>query len=433
MLSASAPLGITAKSVHAGEGRESAKQGAYLGGRALRYQLTRRAGSLLYDRDKLPGDQSRVCWCHRTIRTKGGSVFVYRSADASAARLSGVTTCGSVWACPVCAGKIAEGRREELQRGMIRWIGEGGHVFLLTLTFPHDRGEFELADQLARFDRARKRFSNSRAYKGTMARYGRAGSVRSLEVTHGANDWHPHVHELVFAGPGLDGDSASIDALRSSWVDCLIREGLGDHARMNDMLAHALDLRGGAYAADYVTKFGKDSAWGISAELTKSHAKIGSRRLNGLDAHYTPFQLLAWADRGDVQAGQLFREYAIAFEGKRMLTWSPRLKAKLAIDEATDDELADRELPEQLLVGELHEEAFAIVQSRNALGELIDYAATCCTREDTGQADLDDFIEALRRRPATHGAALRRSTSQGGGVLFAPGSPALEYVTAEIH
>lgn len=30
-------------------------------------------------------------------------------------------------------------------------------------------------DELARFDRARKRFSNSRAYKGTMARYGRRG------------------------------------------------------------------------------------------------------------------------------------------------------------------------------------------------------------------------------------------------------------------
>lgn len=46
------------------------------------------------------------------------------------------------------------------------------------------------------------------------------------------------------------------------------------------------------------------------------------------------------ADKTDKQAGALFKEFAETFKGKRQLHWSPGLKKRFAIGEATDEELA---------------------------------------------------------------------------------------------
>jgi hypothetical protein len=36
------------------------------------------------------------------------------------------------------------------------------------------------------------------------------------------------------------------------------------------------------------------------------------------------------------------------------------------------------------------------------VGELLDFAATCCTNPETSQADLDEFIAMLEKRPPGH-------------------------------
>jgi hypothetical protein len=38
----------------------------------------------------------------------------------------GLQTCGSVWLCPTCAQKIAEGRRQELQQAAVTGMGRRG-------------------------------------------------------------------------------------------------------------------------------------------------------------------------------------------------------------------------------------------------------------------------------------------------------------------
>ena len=97
--------GISLRNQAAGEGKKSAKATAY----ALRNQ----AGRLLFDGTGAKKQKFRVCHCGRSI--KGDVVMVYRSPDGSKAALKGTILCGSAWTCPICAYRIGEIRREELQ------------------------------------------------------------------------------------------------------------------------------------------------------------------------------------------------------------------------------------------------------------------------------------------------------------------------------
>lgn len=410
-------LGISAKSVHvSGKGRRVKDLAAGLKAKSLRYTLSRAAGSLLFDPGKAAGEQKRVCWCCRTVRSKGESVGVFRQVEGGGARFSGLATCGSVWHCPVCAAKITEARRRELDLALTAWVKQGGVVQLLTLTFPHD-AEQPLADLLERFGKALQSFKNSRPYKGALDDAGREGSIRSLETTWGENGWHPHTHDLVFLRRELT--PREVDILKSAWVKALMKQGLGSREKFSDMFDHALDVQDGRYAAEYVAKFGRDAEWGASAEMTKPHAKIGAIGEVAGEAHYTPFQLLAWAEQGDAKAAALFREYAEAFEGKRMLSWSPGLRKTLTgMEHELPDEMIaahDDPAPDEERVGELHIDQLAVLLSRNRMGDFLRYVAESCWNPATAQQDIDDYIAHLAMLPKTHSSQYRKRRFIGSG------------------
>jgi hypothetical protein len=164
------------------------------------------------------------------------------------------------------------------------------------------------------------------------------------------------------------------------------------------MHAHAFQFQGGNYAADYIAKFGREPSWSEADELTKSHSKVGGRSTRG-EGHVTPFKLLEWYLAGDTKAGELFREYAIAFEGKRMLSWSPGLKKSLNVAELTDDQLADQDdpMPEEHLVSTLDGDEWRLVLERDARGELLYIAA-----KNGAQGVACFLIELREHRPRTH-------------------------------
>jgi len=420
-------LGISAKSIHrAGNQRltEADRAESALTAKSRRYTLLRTAQGLLYDPAKPAGEQARACWCHRSIRTRGESVSVYRADTGTGARLAGVATCGSVWHCPICAAKITEARRKELDLAVTAWVKHGGKVELLTLTFPHE-ADMPLGELLAKFGKALQSFKNSKGYKRITASAGRAGNIRSLETTWGENGWHPHVHELVF----LSGDVSDedVDALSGLWAKALIKVKLASNADLSNMLAQAgkgargcvaLTLQDGKYAAEYIAKFGHDSAWGASSEMTKPHSKLGKAGEFGGTDHYTPFQLLAWAESGDERAAALFREFAAAFTGKRMLSWSPKLRLLLTgcENELSDDELAahDDPAPGESRIGELSQDQFAIILGRNRLGDFIGYVARCCSDLDTGQADIDAYVAAIEALPKSHSSRYLKKAGRAG-------------------
>jgi len=98
---------------------------------------------------------SRTDKCLR-LRTKGKEIQVWQSTEYKTATYVGLQTCGSVWACPVCAAKIAERRRAEVVAAMAAHKAAGGCMFLLTLTAPHQRTDL-LADLLAKQAKALKK------------------------------------------------------------------------------------------------------------------------------------------------------------------------------------------------------------------------------------------------------------------------------------
>lgn len=400
-------LGISAKSLH------SVKKQGLSTHEKTRWRLLRKAQSILYRRDESPDRQHRTCWCCRTA--VGESVGLHRQADGGGARFSGVGTCGSVWACPVCSAKVTEARRRELVENMARAGSMGYSAYLLTLTFPHGRMD-SLADLLDRQAKALQRFKNSVTYKQTMGAVERLGSVRSLEVTYGdENGWHPHTHDLVFCMGNL---ATHLDDLKAAWFKALRKVGLVTDAQVNEVLEHGLDVRGGAYAAEYVAKFGREVAgegWGLSGEVTKSHAKLGMRA-----GRLSPFQLLQFAEQGDGKAAALFAEFAQCFEGKRMLSYSPKLKKALGVAELSDEALAamDSPLPDEQNAGRLTLDQYSALVKRGALPDVLDFAARYLVNPETAQDDLDEYVtHLLEEVPERGGGRLRQRRHFGRGMV----------------
>lgn len=260
------------------------------------------------------------------LRTKGAEISVFRSIQHKTACYGGLQTCASVWVCPVCAAKISERRKRELEKAIDQHTAGGGDVLLLTLTNPHYLGD-KLYDVLECQRTALKIFNQGKAVTAFNKTIGLIGQVRALEVTHGRsrvinNGWHPHYHILLFVQSGLDLVTLRL-SIYDRWKNACVKAGLKAPS-----FEHGVRLDNGIKAAAYASK------WGLESEMTKGHIKISK------DGE-TPFQLLrAYALHKDKQAAALFREFAEIFKGKRQLFWSHGFKAQFDLEEITDESLA---------------------------------------------------------------------------------------------
>ena len=313
--------------------------------------------------------KSRTDKCLR-LRQASKEIQVWQSKEHKTTSYSGLQTCGSVWACPVCSAKIAERRRAEIIAAMAAHKAAGGCMNLLTLTAPHQRAD-NLADLLKKQALALKKMFADFSVRKVLADMGVLGQIRALEVTHGRlsefnNGWHPHYHLLLFCGSGVDlarfdgpqmKDWAARLYLR--WAACCEGAGLGTPS-----FAHGLKLDDGSKAAKYVAK------WGLEDEMTKGHTK---KATNG----ETPFDFLRayLADRTDKQAGALFKEFAETFKGKRQLYWSPGLKKRFAIGESSDEELAAQMDDYAAMLGTITLEQWSYVLAVDGRGVLLMVAA----------------------------------------------------------
>lgn len=279
----------------------------------------------------LLGKEWRIDKCLR-LRQKHRDIQVIQSKEHKSCSYTGLQTCGSVWACPVCAAKISERRRVEIKGAMDLHKANGGAVLLMTLTNPHNRGD-DLAQLLALQAKALNWFNTDKASRKIFEQMGCIGQIKATEATVGRNGWHPHYHILLFVRPGLDLEALQA-ALGARWIHACLKVGLKAPS-----IEHGLRLDGGDRAANYVSK------WGLDHEMTKGHIK---KSKDG----QSPFDLLrAYQESGDKQAGALFVQFAHAFKGKRQLHWSPGLKKQFQVGEMSDEELANKQDDKALLLG----------------------------------------------------------------------------------
>jgi len=261
------------------------------------------------------------------------SVQVQRASDQQTVGISGTVTCGSPWSCPSCACRIYTRRATDVRAAAETWAGPleirgDGSLSLMTLTVRHALGD-DLRDVRRTLTDAWRRLFQGRAGQHLRRALGIKHHVRSLEVTHGANGWHPHLHVLVFHAKCPE--PGSLDALRERWqhvVSCIAPSATPD-------LEHGADMRA-SHRTDYLSKLGLE----VASILTKQ-GKRGSR---------TPWQIAGDVQRGDATARRLWIDYTEAMHGARQLTWSRHARRSLGLCGRDTDGEAVEEPPSMLLV-----------------------------------------------------------------------------------
>lgn len=308
-------------------------------------------------RDLLPGE--RVSWCmrHRVPDTVGVDVFY--NTEHQCAHYGNLMQCGSVWMCPVCASKITERRRIEVEK--VLQSGKYKTVFMVTLTLQHAPGD-ELSKLLDALNDTVRRLKMGNGWKLFRDRVGIIAYITGLEVTYGADGWHPHKHILLFSE--LSEGEIDLDAVRE-WFSERYRRFLKKSGKYASPI-YGVDVRlGDGAVGRYVTK------WGAAAEITKTPVKVGK------GDNMTPFQLLDLAGMGDKQAAALFIEYSKAMKGRRLLSWSHGAREMFDLGEdLTDEELVEKEdeRSERLLT--LTPEQWHKVLGNDIRAELLEVAST---------------------------------------------------------
>ena len=316
-----------------------------------------RADALRLDPKKHAANTHRTVGC-TWIRV--ADVELVRPLDRETFHFKGLMTCGSVWSCPICSAKIQERRRQEVGKAISYFLGIGKQTIMVSYTFPH-RIDESLVMLRFRQQQAMNSMRASGSYKQLMLDAGYSGRIRSLEVTHGVNGWHPHTHELLGVNNGINVAGLSAELTRL-WLKACKKAGLFQPGRDDESSfgLHAVDVRSGDEgAASYLAKLDDQTKWGMSHELTKSSSKSGRR------AGVHPFKLASQAS-----TSALFIEYVHAMKGQQQLVWSRGLKSAVGIEEKTDEEIATEEVAKVNARIPVDARAWRIVLGNDARWEL---------------------------------------------------------------
>lgn len=330
-------------------------------------------------RELLPGE--RVVFCLRRQARLNKNVEIRHSHKVGRAWYANLQTCGSVWACAICAAKITERRKVELETAI---TDSRFFVVLATYTMHHESG-YALATLLDILKVAHRKLKSGRQYQWLKDEYGLIGSFISTEVTYGINGWHPHLHEMLIGE--YDFDIVSTAALRQHlkrrWSEVLKQSGSWASFTHGVEITHARDYERTTKqkASEYIAK----SPWNIESELTKSNLKRG--RVKGR----SPVQLLTDYGNGDKQAGELWVEFAIAMKGKHYLTASRGIKDLLQIGTETDNDISqeDEQIEDYNILASIDAWQWRVICAKDKRGELLVIA------QQGDEEKVRNYVESL--------------------------------------
>jgi len=135
----------------------------------------------------------RVSACLRN--RLGGSNVVVSTTKSGKTQLGGLMICGAHHVCPVCHHRKMSSEWAIVSRIVSHHMKNdgGGLIVSATLTLPHHLHE-SLDDVLARLESVWTAMQSKPVWQKLKAELGIVGYVRRLELTWGANGWHPHFH-----------------------------------------------------------------------------------------------------------------------------------------------------------------------------------------------------------------------------------------------
>ena len=265
-----------------------------------------------------------------------GSVTVSRHSGG-VVHVGGVQRCASVWSCPVCAPVIRERRAGEVDRAVTAALARGWRVAFVTATVSHKLGD-SLADVYKLVTESWRATFGGRA-AATLGELGYVGQVRVVEVTHGVNGWHPHIHALVFVRGNRKSGDALVQSIGTRFAAAVAaRGGYCAVPGVGWTWAWCSSAGSSATLAGYLSKV--DGGWGAGQELARGDVKLA--RVKGR----SPFELLAAAVDGDQASERLWLQYEAATKGRVFMRWTPGLRDELGVGAEVSDEEAATAEPE---------------------------------------------------------------------------------------
>jgi len=252
------------------------------------------------------------------------------ATSSGVVHVGGVGRCGSVWACPVCAPTIRETRAAEIDVALASHLAAGGSCYFVTGTVRHHAGT-PLAQVLDLVAASWRSANNAKSQRGSDVL---TGSIRALEITHGRNGWHPHVHALMLFAPGVSAATATayLRNLSTHWGHQVRRRG-------GSVGANGFDIRPvhhASGASSYLTKV--DGGWGAGLELARGDVKTVRRK-----GSTSPQEFLRRASDGDRHALKMWLHYEKATLARHAIQWSRGLRDLYDVPELSDLDAAEAE------------------------------------------------------------------------------------------
>jgi hypothetical protein len=214
---------------------------------------------------------------------------------------------------------------------------------MATFTLRHRAGQ-SLQFLLRVLRDARGAMWRDRAFKSAWAVAGGVGKIVALEVTHGVNGWHPHLHMYwVFESePAPEMLSRLWGAAFGVWQRFAVRGGVEAPLEQGQDL-HVLVLNddGLDHAASYPTSDKSFDAASAALELVSGQTKEGRAK----DSLTFWGMINEFRHTGDMDVLDLMHEYEQAMRGKSSLHWSRGLREVLEVGGwRSDEEIATEEI-----------------------------------------------------------------------------------------
>jgi len=252
---------------------------------------------------------------------------------------AGMSTCGSGWACPVCAAKIRFHRAHEVSRAVVSALNQSMSALFVTRTIPHS-AEDKLGVTLGLLAEGRRYVANQKVVKGVRRAAGYVGGTCAKEVTYGVNGSHPHTHDIEYYERELTlEDFAALSSVYYEYLSRFYsRNGFEGLTRQHGVRVEQVQMDVIALAR-YMAKLqeGANIRLHAAQELTRADLKQGrAGSLMPLDIACEFF------GTGDMALLDLWHEYERETFGKSVIRFTKGLRALLLAGESekTDEELA---------------------------------------------------------------------------------------------
>lgn len=285
----------------------------------------------------------RVRHCGRVPRSNEEGVQL-RARDGVAG-FAGLQHCGSVWADPVCAGRILLHRALEIGAVLGQAVAQGHALAFVTLTMRHHAGQ-ALALLWSAAQKGWRRCVQGRGWVEVQPLI--EGWVRVWDVTVGRNGWHVHVHLVLVLAPG-QSPAEALDRIAGGmyerWSRGLVGAGLEAPQRVGQDWHVVEGERAAGALGEYLAKMvdaPEERARSLGLELASS---MPGRAAEGLRTRPVWSLLDELVRTGEAEALERWHEWERASKGKRQVGWSRGLRERFApeVEDLGDDEIVQRE------------------------------------------------------------------------------------------